>query len=425
MDDYVAGLRSQDVHQGLRNMDPHSPALVSLTKTRLVGSAADVAALIRGRNIIQDVSALQYIAVRELDVAPSSFEQVLDVLENAGFVDISRNSRGEPVGLTENVPVYRTLYEDLGTAWRASRPRQIEEELVAVVQRLAAGPVPVEALQTELGLDSKPDDIVVIGRDSSILKVASTIDGDILYSPFSAFENPAVLSDLLREHGSAQMQAEFEQLHKHQGLAISQAEHPMLTDAVSRGLLSAPSVKLPDNKGLMSFAVLPYTLDRELLTGRKPVLDKALAVVACVRCGQKFGGSTNVSCALAIIAALLDPNRGMLRPHSSHERQYALMRNMGIIRFGADAGRVGGNWVTPIFVDTPDNREAMAIARDLIAAGETMAGRTPPPGTQSLLDLDASYLGPIQTISRTRARPDVSPNEYRGFWDALMGRGSL
>ncbi|MFJ9080276.1 hypothetical protein ACIRO3_34315 [Streptomyces sp. NPDC102278] len=114
MDDYVAGLRSQDVHQGLRNMDPHSPALVPLTKTRLVGSAADVAALIRGRNIIQDVSALQYIAVRELDLAPSSFEQVLDVLENAGFVDISRNSRGEPVGLTENVPVYRTLYEDLG-----------------------------------------------------------------------------------------------------------------------------------------------------------------------------------------------------------------------------------------------------------------------------------------------------------------------
>lgn len=424
MEDYVAGLRSQDVHQGLRNMDPHSPALVPLTKTRLVGSAADVAALIRGRDVIRDVSALQMIAVRELDVAPSSFDQVLEVLENAGFVDISRNARGEPVGLTENVPVYRTLYEDLGSAWRESRPRQIEEELVAVVQRLAAGPVPVESLQAELGLDSKPDDIVVIGRDSSILQVASTIDGDILYSPFTAFENPALLNELLREHGSAQMQAEFEQLHKHQGLAISKTDHPMLTDAVSRGLLSAPSVKLPGNKGLMSFAVLPYTLDRELLTGRKPVLDKALAVVACVRCGQTYGGSTNVSSALAIIATLLDPNRGSLRPHSSHQRQYALMRNMGIIRFGADPDP-RGTWVTPTFVDTPDNREAMAIARDLIAVGETMAGRTPPPGTQSLLDLDASYLGPIQTISRTRTRPDVSPNEYRGVWDALMGRGSL
>ncbi|WP_331765285.1 hypothetical protein OG747_52490 (plasmid) [Streptomyces sp. NBC_01384] len=423
MENYEAGLRSQDVHQGLRNMDPHSPALVPLTKTRLVGSAADVASLIRGREVIQDVSALQVIAVRELDVAPSSFEQVLDVLETAGFIDLARNSRGEPVGLTENVPVYRTLYEDLGSAWRESRPRQIEEEMLAVVRRLAQGPIPVESLVSEIGIGSHPDEIVMLGRESSIIKVESTLDGDILYSPFSAFENPSALNDLLLQHGSAQMQDEFEKLHKHQGLPITIGSYPMLTDAVARGLISAPSVSLPDGQE-RSFAVLPYTLDRELLTGRKPVLDKALAIIACVRCGQQFGGSTNVASALAIISVLLDPQRGMLAPHSSHERQYALMRNLGVIRFDADPFP-GGTWVQPVFVDTPDNREAMEIARELIAAGETMVGRTPSPETRKLLDLDASYLRPIQTVSRTRTRSDVSPAQYRGFWEALMGRGAL
>ncbi|WP_190100574.1 hypothetical protein [Streptomyces griseoflavus] len=423
MENYEAGLRSQDVHQGLRNMDPHSPALVPLTKTRLVGSAADVASLIRGREVVQDVSALQVIAVRELDVAPSSFEQVLDVLETAGFIDLARNNRGEPVGLTENVPVYRTLYEDLGSAWRESRPRQIEEEMLAVVRRLAKGPIPVESLVSEVGVGSNPDEIVMLGRDSSILRVESTLDGDILYSPFSAFENPSVLNDLLMEHGSTQMQDEFEKLHGHQGLPITAGAYPMLTDAVARGLISAPSVALPDGKE-MAFAVLPYTLDRELLTGRKPVLDKALAIVACVRCGQQFGGSTNVASALSIIDTLLDPARGRLSPHSSHERQYALMRNLGVIRFDADP-YPGGTWVQPVFVNTRDNREAMGIARELIASGEMMTGRTPSLETRKLLDLDASYLRPIQTVSRTRARPDVSPAQYRGFWDALMGRGSL
>ncbi|MEV7068525.1 hypothetical protein AB0N97_37950 [Streptomyces collinus] len=45
---------------------------------------------------------------------------------------------------------------------------------------------------------------------------------------------------------------------------------------------------------LQPFAALPYVLGRDLLRGRKPVLDKALAVLACLRCGQHFGGYTSL-----------------------------------------------------------------------------------------------------------------------------------
>ena len=46
---------------------------------------------------------------------------------------------------------------------------------------------------------------------------------------------------------------------------------------------------------LQPFATLPYTLDPGLLRSRKPVLEKALAVLACLRCGQHFGGATSLS----------------------------------------------------------------------------------------------------------------------------------
>ena len=146
MEQYVEGLRCQDVHAGLRTVDPNSPGLFPLKTTRLVGMAADVAALIRDRQLIPDVNALETVAVTELDVDPLAFEQVIGVLEEAGFVQLTRNSAGSVTGLTESVPMYRDLYEDRGGQWREHKPKQFEEQTLAVLDRLASGPVPVEVL---------------------------------------------------------------------------------------------------------------------------------------------------------------------------------------------------------------------------------------------------------------------------------------
>ena len=51
---------------------------------------------------------------------------------------------------------------------------------------------------------------------------------------------------------------------------------PMLYDAIGRGLILGPAVELPGGAGEQPVATMPYTLDRELLIGEKPVLDKAL-----------------------------------------------------------------------------------------------------------------------------------------------------
>ena len=71
----------------------------------------------------------------------------------------------------------------------------------------------------------------------------------------------------------------------------------------------APAVERPDGL-LQPFGALPYSVDRDLLKGRKPILDKALAVLACLRCGQHFGGATNLPAAslVMVIDKLLDPD---------------------------------------------------------------------------------------------------------------------
>ena len=420
MEAYDAGLRCQDVNSGLRTFDASSPSLAPLKKTRLVGMAADLASLVRDTPVVRDIPALESVAAGELDIPPTSFDGVLNILENTELVELTRNSSGEVTGLTSEVPYYRDLYCTLGENWRDRRPSQIEEEIVAVVDRLAAGPVPEELLMDEVGIDGGDTErILDLGKTAQLVKAVSGVDGTILYSPFTAFENPAILNELAESHGSEQLLAEFDDLRQKQGLAVTPDSSPLLYDAVARGLLLAPSVELPGGDH-QPFAVLPYTLDRELLVGAKPVLDKALAVVACVRCGEEFGGYSDLPSATAAINKLL--REGELRPHSSSRRQYRLMQNKGIVAYGADP-MPWGTWVVPRLINTADNRRALEIARDLLTLGESMAGRDASRARESLAS-DSRYLNPMKTVAASRPRLQQSEAEYSELIAGVMGYGA-
>jgi len=419
VDEYVAGLRCQDVNSGLRNFDATSPLLTPVKKTRLVGMGADLAALVRDRPLISDMGSLEAVAAAELDIPSTSFDQVLGLLEEAELVELTR-SGGDVTGLTSNVPYYRDLYQTLGGVWVARRPSQIEEEILAVVDRLARGPIAAETLVGEVGIEaSDVDRIMSLGTEAQLIKVVSGVEGTILYSPYTAFENPKLLSDLAESHGTEQLIAEFAALREHQGLAVTPDLYPMLYDAIGRGLLVAPGVELPGGQGEQPFATLPYALDLNLLKGEKPVLDKALAVIACVRCGEQFGGYSRLSSSVAAVNTLLA--YGALAPHSSSSRQYRLMRNKGIITFGPDT-QPWGSWVTPTLVDTPDNRKALEVARELLTVGESLAGRESE-SARDLLSTDARYLTPMKSVKAARPRLAHREADYSKIMAAVMGYG--
>jgi hypothetical protein len=81
-----------------------------------------------------------------------------------------------------------------------------------------------------------------------------------------------------------------------------------------------------------------------------------------------------------------------------------------------------GKWVVPKLIDTPDNRRALEIARDLIALGEPMAGRDAG-RARDMLASDARYLNPMKTVSANRPRLVHKEAEYAKIVAAVMGYG--
>ncbi|MEU3836084.1 hypothetical protein [Streptomyces microflavus] len=423
MDRFDEGLRCQDVHAGLRNVDPNSGTLTPLADTQLIGMAASLAALIRGQEVIADAQALRALAAEQLDVNQFAFDQVVIALDDLGFVEGVQRAGGKIVKFTENVPYYDNLYTKLGEAWRDRQPSEAEEQMVLLVDSLAEGPIPQEETAKLVGLDAAAlPGLLQLGERSQLVKRIQVPDGDVLYSPFFGFENPEVMAELIRNHGAGELADAFADVRAEQGLPVGN-DQPLLQDAIARGLLMAPAVERP-NGTLQPFATMPYILDHELLRGRKPILDKALALLACLRCGQHYGGSTDLppSALIAVIDKLLDKNRGFLNPHSSHERQYRLVHAAGLIRFAPDS-LPGGSWVTPQFIDTPDNREALRIARDLITYGEQLKGRVGDEQARRTLSLGQSFTAPMQTMHRTRPKARTSVKEWQGVIDAALGRG--
>lgn len=421
LQDFKAGLRCHDVHTGLRNVDPNSASLTPLADTRMVGMAASLASLVRGQDVITDAEALKTIAVEQLDISPYAFGTVIETLETAGMVDGVLRKGQKVVSFTETVPYYEDLYDRLGEAWRGSQPSQLEQEMLAVVDRLALSPVPAEELESELGLDRGDiPRLLEVGKAADLVKGVTLIDGEVLYSPFFGFENPELLGTLLETHGSGRFAEDLAAVRAHQGLPLDETAYPALADAISRGFIMAPSVTRPDGAD-QPFAAMPYITDSSLLTVRKPVLEKALAVVACVRCGEHFGGATSTRDPARVLTALLDPNRShRLGAHSSHKRQYQMLYRMQIVDFVPS-----GNWVMPQLIVTDDNVEAVRLARDLLTYGEPLEDRAGDDEARGLLSLNSAYQGPLQTVSRRRNKKTLSEREYQAVLDAAMGRAAL
>jgi hypothetical protein len=414
------GLRCQDINLGLRSGTADSWVLSTIDNTQLVGMAADLAGLIRGRNVIDNIDALKIVASEVLDISAQVLPSVMDVLEKCGFVDLSR-SAGRVTQIFETVPVFRSLYPELGRAWQQRQPRQLEEELVAAVHYLASAPVPIDEFSSTIGIDaSDTDDLYALGRKAALFRSIETVDGAIVYSPYSAFENPVAMRTVLTNHGPDQLAESLQKVTNYQGLPVDAATDPVLADAVALGLLAAPAVTLPGGD-LRSFASLPYIVDRELLTVRKLVLDKALAILACLRCGQHFGGATNAANAVAVLDALA--NREALTPHSSHERQYKLLRDQGVIRFIPDS-KPGGHWKRPALIKTEENLEAIAIARSLVLNDDITVGREVQSDVRGLLDLDATALRPLQSANRSPRTNAIDAAKLDVAFEELMGRGA-
>lgn len=410
----VEGLRTHDIQQGLRNVDRTSGLLVrELMTTQLVGMAAALAGWVKGLDVIENAQALQVLAADQLHVDPFAFDKVVGLLEELDMVRQVERQAGGIVSFYESVPpTFDSLYSLLGATWREQNPTEIEQSLVKAVDTLSRGPAAVAALDIDPGALGR---VLEVGMASEAIQVVPARGGDIAYSPFFAYERPEEVGRVLAEVDLEKVAATFSTVRAFQGLPLTLSKDgDTLSALVGAGLMAGPSLERPDGS-TETFAIAPYGFSSDVFTINKPLLEKALAILAAVRMGEHFGGITALHSPQALLHALLQPER-VVAWHSSTTRQYAVLNRMGIVRFTTLGSRSGIQ-----LIDTDDNKTAVRIAIDLLDLGEAVATKEIYLPDERVLLTAGTYRSPIQAIRQARRRAAMPDEEVREIVELAMG----
>lgn len=416
------GLRAYDISIGFRNLDERSAALSEFSNTHRTGMAALLAGAIKGRDVITDARALKQVAAEVLKINPWAFESVVRELAEVELVHNLRQKGGEIISFTESVPLlHDDAHERLGENWVNNQPGEVEGQLLVAVDTLAQGPVLIDELRTELDITGRADQLLrTVGENAELMRHFSLRDGsELVVSPLYAFEQPESLVGLFESHPADQVRESFHRVRQHPGFAVAMnGTDPIIEDMVRLGLVPAPTVMGADNQ-LRSFVIIPYGLDPTYLTSKKQVLERALALIASVRCGEVSGGITKIRFPDLLLATLMDPDRNyMLKPHSSTARQYAAVIRMGMIETVLQ-----GNLLAARLIPTADNIEAVQLARTLLKRqGEGLPERGNEREAAKLLFTAGDYLAPIETIALTRRNtPQVPQSVIEDLWGRALG----
>jgi hypothetical protein len=412
------GLRSHDVHQGLHGarIDRDTGTIArDLEATQRTGRAAALAAWIKGQDVIEDAQQLKVFAGQQLDIGWDAFDRVVELLDELGFVSRVQRSGHKITGFYEYVPSeHAAMYESLGAAWQDHGPSEIESSLLDVVDDLSRGPRLVEDLQVDATARSA---VLAIGSEAEAIRVISIAGSEVAYSPFFAFERPDAVREALESASIDRIREAFEVVRSYQGTPVSiSPASQVLAGLVGTGLMAGPALERPDGTDEL-FAVAPYGVSADLRGVKKPVLDKALAIVASVRMGHHFGGATALRDPVALLRKLEDGRP--IAPHSSHARQYSALHKMGIVVM-----RPSGSWQRIELLDDKhgDNRAAVRLAIELIQIGEAGASKEYHASDEASLLVDGTYRTPIQAVRPARSGPKIRPDELRNIIEAAMGR---
>lgn len=418
------GLRSYDITMGFRNLNENSALLIEHNQTRIAGMAAQLAGVIKGRDVIPNARKLKEIATEVLKINPFAFDSVVKELAELELVRDVRYSDGEIASFSEQVPLaYDDVHERVGVSLRNKKRSEREDQLLVAIEALAHAPMSTENLKTELGVDFATDQkLRTVAESAELIRQHALRDGTrIAVSPLYAFEQPDSLVSLFQSHATDKVREAFGRIRARPGLAVLlDGKDPIVEDMIRLGLVQAPTVVGADKRS-RAFVTMPYGLHPSYLTSKKQILEKALALIACVRTGQISGGATRIRNPDRVLAALVDPNREYtLGGHSSTQRQYATLIRLGMIEAIPQ-----GDYLAARLVVTPenqDNLEVVELARTLLRRhGEGVPERGREDEAARLLFTAEDYLAPIETIaSANRKSAGLTSTEVREAWGELM-----
>lgn len=424
MDPLRVALRAQDVQTSTQDINL-GPLNAEIKNIRLIGMTARLALHIRGTEVIKDYKRLEYIA-GQLGVDALALPSVLSVLEELGWVRV-RSSANRNKIVEESVPYFRDLYPEMGRYYQEHDHSEIEDGLIRCCDDLAVSPITEGEMRNQMGLDNKALGLVLdIGKSGKLIQSyqAKSTGEKVYYSPVYWVEHPDKMQqmyELLKKYGAAKVYRTFEKIRDYQGMPLAQdvisgdnvtsEEMKILAEAIRRGIILAPVVD--SHSGAKLFAFTPYV---GISVEEKIILEKAMAVLACVRYGQHFGAITKIKYPGRILDVLLEPPH-TIGPHTEIKKQYAILVGRGVGRIYPDRSQPDRCFFQ--LISTDENTRAVELARDLLNIGEVMERKGFSQDLHDVFFYEGSYEEAMRTVPKVKEPAQLSPESRERVSDII------
>lgn len=405
------GIRAQEFHEGLKDIVNYPLKEMYLPTTIQVGKAATLATHLKGRDYVDDYQALIGLA-SQLGISGIELRQVLRELEEIDFVKVVESGSG--IGSIKRVelkiPELRDGYEELGERWLELHPSEIEQASVTVLDEVASFPQGEVNLRSTMGLSDKDFGIILnIGASGLLIDRFSNDGEELLYSPLTVEEKPDALLTLAQQFPKDLIVSALKNVQSYQGMPIEHltgADKDLAAQAMRMGALCP--VQISSGTPTKTFLFTPRG---GLKIEERVILEKARAILACVRYGEHYAKERKILYPHLILETLRD-NKRFRYPRPDFPEQYGLLVTQQIGRIETDKWRPG--FYNFYMIDTPENMLALNIAIDLLKIGLSPTSKLEVDAT-TLLNIGGSFSGTLPTRAKLGREVTLTRDMARNF----------
>ncbi|PZP32814.1 MAG: hypothetical protein DI603_09010 [Roseateles depolymerans] len=415
MDRKIAAARCHEIQLTIR--DKEVPRFEGIPE---IGMAVQLALHIRGLPLL-DYEKVKLVASTMLGIPRLSVDRIVRLLAEIEFVQIQQT--GDRItAILPVVPYFDDLYDGIGE-YAASRSPfdEFERLTLEIVDSLANSPQNADSLAGKLGAERKAFDASIeIGEKASFLVSRRARSKNILLNPTYFSENADVFADHVANRGASSVKRALELVRMAQGWPLSLIvatgeiggrkidphDIVLLRRLAEDGIVKPPTV-VTSHAGENQFIFTPTPKSMNITPLRRDVYEKALAIVSSVRQGQLLPNKFKIRSPGAVIYTLKRDLQ--LKPTSDYSEQYQNLVHMRIARLAL----LPNGYRQLQIIDTPENREALGIALDIIQ------------GTQDVTQVDTEaanamtgsqdYIESIISSKQLRERGTVKLAEEQRF----------
>jgi hypothetical protein len=368
MDKAVAVARCHEIQLAIR--DKEVPRFESIPE---IGMAVQLALHIRGLPVVE-YERLKLVASTLLGVPRLAVDRIVELLAEIEFVRIVRDGK-RIKAVVPVVPFFDELYRGLGE-YMATEGKLDEFETLTlqIVDRLANAPHNADALAQKIGTDRKSFDASIeIGKKGSFLISRRSRSKNILLNPTYFSENAEVFADHVAKCGAHSVSRTLELIRAAQGWPLSIIEKrgeisgtkvskddvQLLKRLAQDGMIKPPTIST-SYSGQTMFVFTPTPGFVNVSPLQREQYERALAIVSAVRQGQLLPNRFRIRSPGAVLYRLKTDLE--LSPTSDYGEQYQNLVHLRI----AQLVSVSGGYQQLKVIDTPENRESLKIAYNLV-----------------------------------------------------------